>query len=108
MHKKAIVSISSFTVWTALWTMPVLEQSYKKLPGLSTQARSDQMLAFQKVANCVAELLVVLVTDGGKILLYKFFFFFRCINNGSHFSFSCTKARSSASLLEIANQGNVL
>lgn len=50
--------------------MPVLEQSYEKLLGLSAEARSNQMLAFREIANCVAELLVVLATGGGKTLLY--------------------------------------
>ena len=70
MHKNTMVSVSPLAVRKVLWTMPVLRQSYKKLLGLSAQARSNQMLALREIANCVTELLIVLATGGGKILLY--------------------------------------
>ncbi len=76
MHKKPMVSVSPLAVQKALWTLSVLEQSYKKLLGPSAQVRLHRMLALQEIANCVAEMLIVLATGGRKTLLYVLLSFF--------------------------------
>lgn len=70
VHKRATVSVSPLNFRKKLWTLPVLQESLRKVLGPSAIAKSHQMIALQAIANCIAEMLIVLPTGGGKTLLY--------------------------------------